>query len=60
MYTKNAPDIMFGAFYVSKMCSFLVSARKERKEDAIGEALSAALPRVKSALSYVPHPARTR
>ena len=45
--------------FALRISSFLVSARKERKEVDIGEALKAALPRVKSALSYVPHPART-
>ena len=33
--------------------------KKVTKEIGIGEALNAALPRVKDALSYVPHPSRT-
>ena len=36
---------------------FLVFAQESIKEGAIGEALCAELPLVKSALSYVPHPA---
>ena len=42
------------------ICSFLVSARKEPKEAAIGGALNVALPRAKDAPSYVPLPSRTQ
>ena len=36
---------------------FLVTAQESTKEGGIGKALCAALPRVKSALPYVPIPA---
>ena len=51
-------EFIYKGFCVLEVfCSFLVSARKERKEAAIGKALYAELPLVKSALPYVPIPA---
>ena len=53
----HIPQGLWKNFRVKNHLYFLVIAQESIKEGAIGEALCAELPLVKSALSYVPLPA---